>query len=83
MPAALQLDIDPSHFLIILIFGLALGLTTPPYGVCIFSTASITGIPMQKLIKAAFPFYAVMFAGYLLVAFVPVISTGLPTLLGL
>ena len=83
MPAALQLDIDPSHFLIILIFGLALGLTTPPYGVCIFSTASITGIPMQKLIKAAFPFYAVMFAGYLLVAFVPVISIGLPTLLGL
>lgn len=83
MPAALELGIDPSHFLIVLIFGLALGLTTPPYGVCIFSTASITGIPMQKLIKAALPFYLIMIVGYLLVAFVPEISTGIPTILGL
>ncbi|MCD8148756.1 MAG: TRAP transporter large permease [Clostridiales bacterium] len=83
MPAALALGIDPSHFLIIMIFGLAIGLTTPPYGVCIFSTASVTGVPMQKLIKESLPFYAVMIVTYLLVAFVPAISLTLPTLLNL
>ena len=83
IPAALAMDIDPSHFLIVMIFGLALGLSTPPYGVCIFSTASVTGIPMQNLIKAAVPFYIVMVICYVLVAFVPAISLPIPTLLNL
>ena len=83
IPAALAMDIDPSHFLIVMIFGLALGLSTPPYGVCIFSTASVTGIPMQNLIKAAVPFYIVMVICYVLVAFVPAISLAIPTLLNL
>lgn len=83
IPAALALGIDPSHFLIVMIFGLALGLSTPPYGVCIFSTASVTGIPMQNLIKASIPFYAVMVICYFLVAFVPAISLTIPTLLNL
>lgn len=83
IPAALALDIDASHFLIVMIFGLALGLSTPPYGVCIFSTASVTGIPMQRLIKAAVPFYIVMVLCYLLVAFIPAISLTVPNLLKL
>ena len=83
IPSALELGIDPSHFLIIMVFGLALGLTTPPYGVCIFSTASITGIPMQNLIKASVPFYIVMLITYFLIAFIPGIALTIPTLLNL
>ena len=81
--SAMGLGIDPAQFLIIMIFGLAMGLSTPPYGVCIFSTASITGIPMQKLIKAALPFYLVMALTYLAVAFIPALSLTLPNLMGL
>lgn len=83
IPSALALDIDPSHFLIVMVFGLALGLTTPPYGVCIFSTASVTGIPMQNLIKASIPFYIIMVITYFLVAFVPAVSLTIPNLLNL
>lgn len=83
IPSAMLLGIDPSHFLIVMVFGLALGLTTPPYGVCIFSTASVTGIPMQNLIKASIPFYVVLVITYALVAFIPAVSLTIPNLMGL
>ena len=83
MPSAIAIGIDPSHFLIILVFGLALGLSTPPYGVCIFSTSNITKIPMHNLIKAAVPFYIVMVITYLIVAYFPPLTLTIPKLLGM
>ncbi len=83
MPSALAIGVDPSHFLIILVFGLALGLSTPPYGVCIFSTANITKIPMHGLIRAAVPFYIVMVITYFVVAYFPPLTLAIPTLLGM
>lgn len=83
LPAALNLGIDPSHYIVVLIMGLALGLTTPPYGVCIFSTASVTGIPIPQLIRAAIPFYVALLAGFVLVAYVPSVALFFPALLGM
>jgi len=83
LPAALRLGIDPSHFILIMITGFAVGLTTPPYGVCIFSIASISGIPMGRLIKASIPFYAMLVLALVLIAFIPGISLLAPMLMGL
>jgi tripartite ATP-independent transporter DctM subunit len=78
MPAALKMGMDPSHFIILMVTGFAVGLTTPPYGVCIFSIASISGIPMGRLIKASAPFYSMLIVALALVAFVPAISLAGP-----
>jgi TRAP-type C4-dicarboxylate transport system permease large subunit len=83
LPAAIQMGMDPSHFIILMIMGFAIGLTTPPYGVCIFSVSSITGIPMGRLIKSAIPFYTILFMTLVLVAFIPQISLLVPNILGL
>ncbi len=83
LPAAMRLGIDPSHYIIVIIMGLALGLTTPPYGVCIFSTASITGIPIPRLIRASIPFYYMLIIGFVLVAYFPSIALFGPTLFGM
>jgi tripartite ATP-independent transporter DctM subunit len=83
LPIAVNMGIDPIHFLVITVTGFALGLTTPPYGVCLFSIASVCKIPMESLIKRTIPFYAVMFIVMLLVTFVPGISLFLPRILGL
>jgi tripartite ATP-independent transporter DctM subunit len=83
LPAAIQIGMDPSHFIILMIMGFAIGLTTPPYGVCLFSVSSITGIPMIRLIKSALPFYAVLFIALILVAFIPQISLLAPNIFGL
>ena len=83
LPTAQTLGIDPSHYITVIIMGLALGLTTPPYGVCIFSTASITGIPIPRLVRASIPFYLMLVIGFILIAYIPQISLLGPYLLSL
>ncbi len=83
LPIAMKLGIDPTHFLVTVVMGLALGLTTPPYGVCLFSISTICKIPMERIVRQALPFYASMAATLLLVAFFPEISLWVPRLIGI
>ncbi|MDR1317910.1 MAG: TRAP transporter large permease [Spirochaetales bacterium] len=83
LPAALKMGMDPSHFIILMVTGFAVGLTTPPYGVCIFSIASISGIPMARLIKASAPFYLMLILSLVLIAFIPGIALLAPRLMGM
>ena len=59
MPAAVQAGVDPMHFLIFMTAALAVGLASPPVGTCLFATAYISRLPLQDLIRAALPFYAI------------------------
>jgi len=83
LPVAVSMGIDPTHFLIIMVCGFALGLVTPPYGVCLFSISSICSIPMDKLVRASAPFYAVIFVAMLMITFIPAITLFIPNILGL
>jgi len=83
LPIAVNMGIDPTHFIVLMIVGFALGLTTPPYGVCLFSLSSITGISMERLVKKSMPFYVAMFISLILVTFIPAISLVVPNLLGM
>lgn len=71
MPAAVQAGIHPMHFLIFMSASLAVGLATPPVGTCLFATAYVAKIPIQKLISAALPFYAINIVVLVLVAAFP------------
>lgn len=83
MPIATSLGIDAAHFLVMMVVGFAVGLTTPPYGVCLFSISSVCKMRVEEIIKASVPFYIILLVGMLLVSFIPSISLALPTLLGL
>lgn len=83
LPVAVSMGIDPTHFLIIMVCGFALGLVTPPYGVCLFSISSICSIPMDRLVRASMPFYAVIFMAMLMITFIPAITLFIPNILGL
>ncbi len=83
LPIAIAMGVDPTHFIVITVAGFALGLTTPPYGVCLFSISSVCNIPMKKLIRRAVPFYVAMLVAILLVIFVPAFTMTVPRLLGL
>ena len=83
LPAAEAVGMDPVHYLIIIVVGLAVGLTTPPYGSCLFSVSAISQEPMERLIKAGIPFYAALLAALIIVAFIPQISLILPQMMGL
>lgn len=83
LPIAANLGIDPTHFIVLMVTGLALGLTTPPYGVCLFSIASVCNLSMGKLVSKSIPFYIAMALAFILVSFIPQLTLFLPNLLGL
>ncbi|WP_421998597.1 TRAP transporter large permease [Reyranella sp.] len=81
LPAAQAYGFDPVHFGVVLVFGLVIGLLTPPVGLCLFIGCSVGNVTIEQLSRALLPFIAVIFSVYLVFAFVPAASLWLPRLL--
>lgn len=80
-PIAMELGIDPIHLGIIMVVNMEIGMITPPVGLNLFVTSGVARMPMMAVVRAALPFLAVLFVFLILVTYVPIISTWLPTLL--
>lgn len=59
LPSAVALGIDPLILGLIIIITLALGLTTPPYGLCLLIASSISGIRIERAFKGVLPYFLV------------------------
>ncbi|MCK3655066.1 hypothetical protein A4G19_04585 [Pasteurellaceae bacterium Macca] len=81
LPIATDIGIDPVHFGIMMTFNLCLGICTPPVGSALFIGSSVSGVRIEKVIKAMLPFFFILFTTLMLVAFIPEISLILPKLL--
>ncbi len=81
LPVALQMDIDPVHFGIVMVLNLTIGLMTPPVGICLYIVCSISKLPLETLVKAVLPFLALAIGVLLLVTYVPDLSLWLPHLM--
>lgn len=81
-PIAMSLGIDPTHFGIVVIFNLMIGLITPPMGICLFVSDSIAKVGMGKLSRAVMPMFLVEVIVLAIVTFVPQSVTFLPRLFG-
>lgn len=80
-PAAKAYGYDGVHFGVVMVFGLVIGLMTPPVGLCLFIGSSIGRITVMQLTRALVPFIAVITLVYLVFVFVPIASLWLPNLL--
>ena len=49
--------VDPTHMGVIITVSLALGLTTPPYGLCLLLASKIADISVLEAFKGMIPFY--------------------------
>ena len=78
-PIAISLGIDPIHLGIIMVVNMEIGMITPPVGLNLFVTSGVAGMSMMAVVRAALPFLAVLFVFLLLITYVPIISTWLPT----
>lgn len=81
-PMADSFGVNPTHFAVMVIFNLILGLLTPPVGLVLFVLSSVTGAPVKEVIKGVIPFFIPMLATLLVISMVPALSTWLPSLLG-
>lgn len=82
LPIVTSFGMNPIQFGIMMIMNLGIGLLTPPVGQVLFVGSSISGEPIEKLVKALLPQLAVMVATLLLITFIPEITTFLPRLFG-
>ena len=77
------LGMNPYHFGVVLVFGFAIGLCTPPVGTSLFLGCKIGKISVESSLKAFIPFYLIMLMLLFVFAYVPEVSLCLPRWLGL
>ena len=81
LPVALSLGITPIHFGLVVVITLAVGLITPPYGICLLIAGSIAKMPVEKSFAAVMPYLTVILIVLLIVAFFPDVILFLPKLI--
>jgi C4-dicarboxylate transporter, DctM subunit len=68
-----------SRAAIIMVVNMEIGMITPPVGLNLFVTAGVAQMSVTNVLRAALPWVAIMVLFLLLVTYVPIISTWLPT----
>ncbi|MCE8019200.1 TRAP transporter large permease [Halomonas sp. MCCC 1A11036] len=73
LPLVGQLGIDPIHFGIIIVMGLAIGMITPPVAINLYVASSVTQLPLERITRAILPYLLGLIAVLLLVVYVPIL----------
>lgn len=81
LPVAIQLGYDPLVLGVVMVMNLAIGMVTPPVGVCLYVACGIGGDSLKDVAKAAVPYLIASALALLLVTYIPAISQFLPNLL--
>jgi C4-dicarboxylate transporter DctM subunit len=77
-PIAMAVGIDPIHLGIVMIVNTAIGMYTPPFGLNLFVTPSITKQSITTVSKGVLPFILISLISLLLITYIPEISLWLP-----
>ncbi len=80
-PVAAHFGIDLVHFGIIMIVNAAIGMLTPPVAVNLVVASKIANIPASKLTRPVLLYLFILTVDVLIITYVPVLSTWLPSLM--
>ncbi|WP_251493234.1 TRAP transporter large permease [Otoolea muris] len=75
---AVGFGIDPVQLGCIIVFNLAVGQATPPFGNCLFAAIPATRQDIITIAKNVLPFVVILFATVFLISYVPIFSMLLP-----
>jgi TRAP-type C4-dicarboxylate transport system permease large subunit len=70
--------IDPYHMGIVVVLTLAIGLITPPYGLCLLIAADLGGISIGAALRALAPFYLISLIVVLIAVLLPDVILWIP-----
>jgi tripartite ATP-independent transporter DctM subunit len=82
-PIFQAMGVDPVHFAVVMCVNLSIGLATPPMGLVLFVTSSVSGESVEKIALAMAPYLLVLVGVLFLITYVPVLVTGIPQAMGL
>ncbi|MDW3652435.1 MAG: TRAP transporter large permease subunit [Bacteroidia bacterium] len=83
LPVVTELGMDPTHFGIVMVLNLCVGLCTPPVGSVLFVGVGVAETTIQRVIRPIMPMFIAMLISLLAVTFIPGLSLWLPALFGL
>ena len=79
-PILSTIGIDPLTAGVMIVTNLAIGMLTPPLGICLIVSGSIAKSSVLDISRAILPFLLLMIVDLALIAFVPYLTTYLPSL---
>ena len=82
LPATKLLGIDLVHFGVLVVLNMMIGLIHPPFGMLLFVTKALTGIPIGEMVKEGWPFLAMLLLLLLAITVFPQIVLWLPQTMG-
>jgi len=82
LPVVTEMGMDPTHFGIVMVLNLCIGLCTPPVGSVLFVGVGIAGTSIQKVIRPLMPLFIAMLVSLMLVTYFPELSLWLPRMFG-
>jgi C4-dicarboxylate transporter DctM subunit len=82
LPAVNALGIDLVHFGVLVVLNMMIGLIHPPFGMLLFVTKALTGIPIGAMMKEGWPFLIMLLLLLLAMTVFPQIVLWLPQTMG-
>jgi len=78
-PIGAMLGVNPIHLGVIIVITMALGLVTPPFGLCLLLACKIADYPLQKTFKTLMIFIMANIAIIILIILIPQIVLWIPS----
>ena len=75
LPLTAHLGITEVQFGIIIILNLAIGMLTPPVGVCLFVSCALGKVELAQVSRAVLPFLLILMLDLVLVCTIPALTT--------
>ncbi len=82
LPAVNALGIDLVHFGVLVVLNMMIGLIHPPFGMLLFVTKALTGIPIGAMMKEGWPFIVMLLGLLIAMTLFPQIVLWLPQTMG-
>ncbi|MFB3816617.1 MAG: TRAP transporter large permease [Candidatus Methylomirabilales bacterium] len=82
LPLVQQLRIDPTHFGVIVVLNLMIGLVTPPVGMALYAVSAISKVSMGEMFREMWPYLLALIAVLGIVTYCPDLVMWLPRTLG-
>jgi tripartite ATP-independent transporter DctM subunit len=80
LPLATSYGIDPVHFGIIFLANMEMGFLCPPAGMNIYFASAVFKQPLRTVAASVAPALLAIFVGTMLISWLPLLATGLPSL---
>ncbi len=82
LPIISELGVNLVHFGVTIVLNMMIGLSSPPFGMCLFVSSSLAKAKVATVSKEILPMVGVMIAALLILTYVPEITLFLPRIFG-